>query len=185
MEIEQLVKACQKGDRQAFEELIRLFYPYVSGFLLKLTPDASLAEDLTQETFLKMIRGIDRFDTRRGAGFGTWLVTIARNLYIDAVRRRVPSAELEALPLRDPTDMAAAVDQRLQYEEVLQAMEELPPKQGLAIRLKYVENQTLAEIAERFGVPPNTVKSRIHEGVVKLRRRFHSTERTEQDETKR
>lgn len=92
MEIEQLVKACQKGDRQAFEELIRLFYPYVSGFLLKLTPDASLAEDLTQETFLKMIRGIDRFDTRRGAGFGTWLVTIARNLYIDAVRRRVPSA---------------------------------------------------------------------------------------------
>lgn len=130
MEIEQLVKACQKGDRQAFEELIRLFYPYVSGFLLKLTPDASLAEDLTQETFLKMIRGIDRFDTRRGAGFGTWLVTIARNLYIDAVRRRVPSAELEALPLRDPTDMAAAVDQRLQYEEVLQAMEELPPRAG-------------------------------------------------------
>ena len=53
--------------------------------------------------------------------------------------------------------MAAAVDQRLQYEEVLQAMEELPPEQGLAIRLKYVENQTLAEIAERFGVPPRCV----------------------------
>ena len=67
LEIEQLVKACQKGDRQAFEELIRLFFPYVSGFLLKLTPDVSLAEDLTQETFLKMIRGIDRFDTRRRA----------------------------------------------------------------------------------------------------------------------
>lgn len=108
MEIEQLVKACQKGDRQAFEELIRLFFPYVSGFLLKLTPDVSLAEDLTQETFLKMIRGIDRFDTRRGAGFGTcWSPspgTFILTLCGAVSRRR----ELEALPLRDPTDMAGS-----------------------------------------------------------------------------
>ena len=53
-----LIKKCQRGDRQAFYELIRLYYDYVSGFLLKTTTDETLTEDLTQETFLKMIRNI-------------------------------------------------------------------------------------------------------------------------------
>lgn len=54
-----LIKRCQRGDRQAFDELIRLYYDYVSGFLLKNTGDETLSEDLTQETFLKMIRSIE------------------------------------------------------------------------------------------------------------------------------
>ena len=54
----ELVKRCQKGDKKAFEELVERFYPYVSGFLLKTTRNSILAEDLTQETFLKMIRKI-------------------------------------------------------------------------------------------------------------------------------
>ena len=57
-----LIKKCQRGDRQAFDELIRLYYHYVSGFLLKTTADETLTEDLTQETFLKMIRHIEQFD---------------------------------------------------------------------------------------------------------------------------
>lgn len=56
-----LIKKCQRGDKQAFEELIRLYYDYVSGFLLKTTMDSTLSEDLTQETFLKMIRSIEKF----------------------------------------------------------------------------------------------------------------------------
>lgn len=55
----ELVKRCQKGDKKAFEELVERFYPYVSGFLLKTTRNSILAEDLTQETFLKMIRNIE------------------------------------------------------------------------------------------------------------------------------
>ena len=58
----QLIRRCQRGDRQAFEALIRQYYDYVSGFLLKATQDALLAQDLTQETFLKMIRSIETFD---------------------------------------------------------------------------------------------------------------------------
>ena len=71
-----LIKRCQRGDRQAFDELIRLYYDYVSGFLLKNTGDESLSEDLTQETFLKMIRSIEKYDTGGSASFGTWLITI-------------------------------------------------------------------------------------------------------------
>ena len=57
----ELVKRCQKGDKKAFEELVERFYPYVSGFLLKTTRNSILAEDLTQETFLKMIRNIEKY----------------------------------------------------------------------------------------------------------------------------
>ncbi len=78
-----LIKKCQRGNRTAFDELIRLYYEYVSGFLLKITMNETLTEDLTQETFLKMIRSIEKFDTEGSAGFGTWLVTIAKNCYID------------------------------------------------------------------------------------------------------
>ena len=180
MQEKALIRRCQRGDRQAFEELIRLYYDYVSGFLRKASADALLAEDLTQETFLKMIRSIERFDPGGSAGFGTWLITIAKNCYIDHLRRnRVSLVPAEELPLAEEGDVAAEVERKLQYEELLTAIESLPPEQGLAIRLKYVEDMTLQEIAERFGVPSKTVKSRIHDGTVKLRRRLLGKERTE------
>ena len=107
-----LIKRCQRGDRQAFEELIRLYYDYVFGFLLKATANETLTEDLTQETFLKMIRSIEKFDPNGSAGFGTWLITIAKNVYIDHLRRnRVCLEELPALPDEGP-DMADEVERK-------------------------------------------------------------------------
>ena len=174
-----LIKKCQRGDRQAFDELIRLYYDYVSGFLLKTTTDEILTEDLTQETFLKMIRNIEKFDLGGSAAFGTWLITIAKNCYIDHLRRnRIYLEDIEALPIEDKRNMADEVERRLQYEQVMKAMETLPPEQALAIRLKYVEDMTLAQIAERFGVQPKTIKSRIHDGTVKLRKKLKSKERS-------
>ena len=171
-----LVKASQKGNKQAFEELIRIYYPYVSGFLLKMTCDAALTEDLTQESFLKMIQNIDRFHTGGNAGFGTWLITIARNCYIDYYRKfHVVPANIDEFQPDDPHDMAGSVMQKMQYFEVLKAIETLPPEQGLVIRLKYEEDLTLAEIAGHLGIPQKTVKSRIHEGTVKLRKILNIT----------
>lgn len=166
-----LIKACQAGERQAFEELIRIFYPYVTKFLLKMTCDESLSEDLTQETFLKVIRSIEKFDLNGSARFGTWLIAIAKNCYVDDLRRnRVSMENIDDLQLDDPSDVASGVVQKLQYEEILRAIEKLPKEQGLAIRLRYEEDLTLAEIAGRLGVPSKTIKSRIHDGMVKLRR---------------
>jgi len=175
-----LITASQKGDRQAFEELIRMFYPYVSGFLLKMTCDESLKEDLTQETFLKMIQNIEYFDTGGNAGFGTWLIAIAKNCYIDYLRRnRIIPADIEEFQIDDPHDMAGMVLQKMQYYEALRAIETLPPEQGLVIRLKYEQDLTLAEIAKHLGIPPKTVKSRIHEGTVKLRKILKISRREE------
>ena len=167
----QLIRRCQRGDRQAFEALIRQYYDYVSGFLLKATQDALLAQDLTQETFLKMIRSIETFDCNGAAGMDTWLVTIAKNCYVDYLRKnRIVLEDVDDLPLSDGKDVSYLVARRLQYQKALAAIDSLPPEQGLAIRLKYVESLTLQEIAQRFGVPQKTIKSRIHEGTVKLRK---------------
>ena len=169
-----LIKKCQRGDRQAFDELIRLYYDYVSGFLLKTTADEMLTEDLTQETFLKVIRSIEKFDLGGSAAFGTWLITIAKNCYIDHLRRnRIYLEDIESIPIEDSQNVADEVERRLQYEQAMRAMETLPPEQALAIRLKYVEDMTLAQIAERFGVQPKTIKSRIHDGTVKLRKKLN------------
>lgn len=97
-----LIKRCRHGDREAFDELIRLYYDYVSGFLLKATENETLCEDLTQETFLKMIRSIEKFEPDGSAAFGTWLITIAKNCYIDHLRRnRIHFEDIETL---QPTD---------------------------------------------------------------------------------
>lgn len=176
-----LIKRCRRGERQAFEELIRKYYDYVSKFLLKTSADELLSEDLTQETFLKMIRSIERFDPDGEAAFGTWLITIAKNCYIDHLRKnRIFLEDIDSIVLPDEGNIAADMERKLQYEQLLAAVDDLPPEQGLAIRLKYVEEMTLAQIAERFGVPSKTVKSRIHDGVVKLRKKLIVKEKVDE-----
>ena len=156
---------------EQFEELYRNHGKLVYGFLLKLCHDPDLSEDLTQETFLKMIRSIETFDCNGAAGMGTWLVTIAKSCYVDYLRKnRIVLEDVDDLPLSDGKDVSDLVARRLQYQKALAAIDSLPPEQGLAIRLKYVESLTLQEIAQRFGVPQKTIKSRIHEGTVKLRK---------------
>lgn len=175
-----LIKRCQRGDRPAFDELIRLYYDYVSGFLLKTTENETLCEDLTQETFLKMIRNIERLDPGGSATFGTWLIAIAKNCYIDHLRRnRIHLEDIESLQVEDEKNVANEVERKLQYEQVMGAMKTLPPEQALAIKLKYVEDMTLAQIAERFGVQPKTIKSRIHDGTVKLRNKLNFKKRSD------
>lgn len=175
-----LIKRCQIGDRESFDKLIRLYYDYVYGFLLKTTTDEMLAEELTQETFLKMIKGIDRFDVKGSAGFGTYLVTIAKNCYIDYLRKnRIYLEDIESFQLKDNRNIADETELKLCYEEILAAIETLPEEQAAAIRLKYVEDMTLSKIAEKFGVQPKTIKSRIHEGTVKLRKKLNLKERTD------
>ena len=175
-----LIKKCQRGDRQAFDELIRMYYDYVSGFLLKTTADKTLSEDLTQETFLKMIRNIEKFDTGGSATFGTWLITIAKNCFIDHLRRNhIRFEDIDDIQIADKHSMEEDIERKTEYERVLTAMGTLPPEQAIAIRLKYVEDMTLAQIAERFGVQPKTIKSRIHDGTVKLRKMLNLKERTD------
>ena len=125
-----------------------------------------------------MIRSIEKYDTGGSASFGTWLITIAKNCYIDHLRRnRIQLEDIDSLPLEDEKSVADEVEKKFQYEQIMKALEMLPSEQALAIKLKYVEDMTLAQIAERFGVQQKTIKSRIHDGTVKLRKMLNLKER--------
>lgn len=173
-----LIKKCQKGDRPAFEELIRIYYPYVLGFLHRTIADDGVAEDLTQETFLKVIRNIDKYDTTQKSGFGTWIITIARNSYIDYLRRnRMCPENIDEIEVAAESNTMERVIRKLQYEEAMEAVNKLPYDQRIVIKLKYEEDLTLEQIAKRLGIKAQTVKSRIHDGMVKLRRTMKINER--------
>ena len=92
-------------------------------------------------------------------------------------RNRIQLEDIDSLPLEDEKSVADEVEKKFQYEQIMKALETLPSEQALAIKLKYVEDMTLAQIAERFGVQQKTIKSRIHDGTVKLRKMLNLKER--------
>jgi len=172
-----LILACQNGEKQAFNDIIALYYPYVSKFLLKITGNEITSEDLTQDTFLKLIRGIDRFDVYGKATFETYLMTIAKYCYIDYLRKNKNSMLcLDDLEIADSWAVENKVIKGMEIAEMVKAVDTLSWEQAQAIRLKYLEQLTLQEIAEKFNTQPKTIKSRIHAGMVKLRKNLQKGE---------
>lgn len=175
MEDNKIIKRCQAGDKSAFEELIAKYHPYVFKFLIKLSEDEELAEDLTQETFIKVIRNIDKFDVQGKAKFSTYIITLCKNCYIDFYRKQKKTLN----------DVAMDDNLNLQYEDIeekvldkldvasaVASLEKLPKEQRLVIKMKYLEGMTLNEIGDKLEIEPKTIKSRIHNGMVKLRKIF-------------
>lgn len=165
-----VIKRCQNGDKAAFDELVRFFYPYVTKYLLKLTGNPDITEDLTQETFIKIIRAIDTYDAYGRATFATYIITVAKNCYIDYCRKHKEIyTDITETDIGDNKNLEEEVVRKLEYEQIIRYINGLPPNQQQAIKLKYIDELTLNEIAEITGVPSKTVKSRIHEGKNKLR----------------
>lgn len=175
MEDIKLIKKCQAGDREAFNELISKYHPYIYKFLIKVSKDENLAQDLTQETFIKIIRNIEKFDVHGNARFSTYIVAIARNVYIDYIRKEkklLPDNCLnENFITGDSWESTEEiVIDKMYNEEIISNLEKLTEEQKLAIRMKYIEGLTLKEIGNALGVEPKTIKSRIHNGIIKLRK---------------
>ncbi|KZL91733.1 RNA polymerase sigma factor [Clostridium magnum] len=177
MEDDKLVKRCQVGDKEAFQELISKYHPFVYKFLIKITANEDVAEDITQETFLKLIRNIEKFDVHGKAKFSTYIITISKNCYIDYLRKEKKfSQDLaidENINAEDiNTNTESIVLEKIYSKEVKKELENLSEEQKLAIKMKYIEGLTLKEIGEKLELEPKTVKSRIHNGIVKLRKIF-------------
>lgn len=165
-----LIKKCQKGEKQAFQTLISFYYPFVSKYLLKLTNDEYLTEDLAQETFLRLIRSIDRYDIYGKASLSTYIMTIAKRLYIDHLRKdKQVFTDLSHTLIDSGQDVEETVIKNMQIKEAVKWLDTLPQEQVVVIKMKYLEQKTLEEIAQQLNIQPKTVKSRIHNGIIKIR----------------
>lgn len=174
---ERLVEALEVRDERAIETLYDRHGDYVYSVCLRMVGDVQLAEDLSQEVFLRLWRRPDLFDVRRGR-FLTWLLSVARNRAIDERRSRgrrfrfetPPSVNteemLELVPTDEERDVAVVSEERVVVQKALAT---LPPEQRLAIQLAYFGGYTQQEIAAGLHQPLGTVKTRIRLGLQKLR----------------
>lgn len=177
MEENNLIKKCQRGDKEAFQKLISQYHPIVHKFLVKITNHEQTAEDLTQETFLKIIRNIEKFDIEGKAKFSTYVITIAKNAYIDYLRREKRAIQNTPIPENlNIEDVHIQVEEtvvnKLYGQSILENLEGLSEEQKIAIKLKYIEGLTLKEIGDQLNLETKTVKSRIHNGIVRLRKQL-------------
>ena len=145
----------------------RLLY----GLILRIVRDRSEAEELLQEVFVQVWTRADTYDVRLGTPIA-WLVRIARNRAIDRLRSnsvRIRTAEAAPLPPPVQTPEARA-SMSEQERAVARALEALPPDQRVLIEHAYFSGLTQSELAERFGLPLGTVKTRVRTGMMALRR---------------
>jgi RNA polymerase sigma-70 factor (ECF subfamily) len=173
---ERLMLRFQKGEVRAFEELVRRHRAPVFSFLLRLTGDRGRAEDLCQETFLRVVRAADGWEPR--ALFRTWLYAVARNQAQDEARRK---AFRRTDPEADPAGTAAASDDpgpeeaaagALLRPKLEAALASLPAEQREVFLLREHAGLRFPEIADVTGVPENTVKSRMRYALEALRERL-------------
>jgi len=181
---EMLMVRYQRGERKAFVELVRRHNRPIYNFALRQLRVPSLAEDVTQDVFMRLVQ--NAADFKHEARFLTWLYTIARNLCIDQLRKlshrrhasldQPTSGEADAPPLvesvSDPNPLASADRRALSAEvgvSIVRAVDSLPDDQREVFLLREVANLPFRDIAEITGVGENTVKSRMRYALDRLK----------------
>ena len=174
---EQLIAQVARGDTAAYETLYDRYCSAVMGLALKITGDRSLAEEVVQETFWRVWRKADLFQTQRGA-FTSWFFGITRNLSIDVLRRQrtqiQPVEETDAERIIeqavDPTtDVPEAAWLREKHQQMQAAIATLPNEQRRVIEMAYFRGLTRQEIAQATGEPLGTIHTRARLALQKLR----------------
>ena len=169
-----LVERAQEGQRDALEELYLLHFDRIYSYLHMSVGNRHDAEDLTTQTFLKMLEAIGRFRWR-SAPFSAWLFRIAHNLAMDhfrAARRTQPEEEVPEPP---GSEEASAEDQAMQSigrQSMLELIEKLSPEQQQVLTLKFVFNFPNAEVATILGKTEGAIKSLQHRALVSLQKQL-------------
>jgi RNA polymerase sigma-70 factor (ECF subfamily) len=164
---EELMVQLQAGSERALETLVERWRAPLFGFLVRRSPPAD-ADDLFQETWLRVVRARRRFDPRRR--FSTWLFQIANNLCRDRFRRGGTAARARAAlaEARASGAVAPAADPSLRID-LARRLATLPERLREVLVLRYYRDLGESEIAELLGIPAGTVKSRLHAALRALR----------------
>ena len=166
----ELARDARAGSEAAYRELVARYATPAVNFVCRLVRDRALAEDLSQEGFLRVYQRLGTYDPQRK--FSSWFFQVLRNVTIDYLRvHRVPTASLDELA--EEGHQAAVTDERAVSPEELAwrselasainaALSRLRPEYREVVVLRYQEGLTQPEIAEILGLPPGTVKTYLH-----------------------
>jgi RNA polymerase sigma-70 factor (ECF subfamily) len=172
-EIRPLVERAQAGDREALEDLYLIHFDRIYGYLHMTVGNRHDAEDLTTQTFLKMLESIGRFRFR-SAPFSAWLFRIAHNLAMDHFRatRRVQLEEEVPEPADQQLSAEVEAFQSIGQASMLDLIEELSPEQRQVLTLKFVFDFSNVDVATILGKTEGAVKSLQHRALVALQKRL-------------
>lgn len=180
MAVESLVQRAQSGDREALGQLIERHQSQVYSLALAISRNPNDAADLTQETFVRLIKSLNTY-RGDGATFSTWLHRMTVNICLDAMRRnrRIPLS-LDISPEDGPEPQVSSEDHWVEPEwraefgesaiEVQIALASLPLQQRVALTLHYFQDRSYEQIAAVMGLPMNTVKSHLLRGKQRMAR---------------
>jgi RNA polymerase sigma-70 factor (ECF subfamily) len=176
--LEAEVARLRRGDLDALADLVSRYQHRLYRYLLRLVRQPSEAEDLFQQSWVRVASQIRRYDPRRN--FDAWLFTLARNLAIDHLRRVRPESldareegETEKTPAALRDSAPAAIDVLIARERtyrLAEALDELPALYREVLSLRFEEEMKLEEIAQVLDAPLSTIKSRLRRGLEGLRR---------------
>ena len=155
---ELLILRCHAGDRKALELLVKRWNKKFTSFSYKLVKDLPVAQDITQESWLSIIKGLKKL--KEPSKFSTWAYRIVYNKSMDWLRGNKRNVILEHEMPNEPVEEAEYNNE--QERAVHRSLRELPEREKLILSLFYLEGHRVREIADILGIPTGTVKSRIY-----------------------
>ena len=173
-DIRGLVDRAQSGDRQALEELYLIYFDRIYGYLHLTVGNRHDAEDLTTQTFLKMLESIGRFRWQ-SAPFSAWLFRIAHNLSMDhfrARRRWQPEEEVPEPPGSEEPSAELEAMQSIGRQSMMELIEKLSPEQQQVLTLKFVFNFPNADVATILEKTEGAIKSLQHRALASLQKQL-------------
>lgn len=170
---EELLGRVARGDEAAFGDLYDQMAPRVLGLVKRLLVDHAQSEEVTQEIFLEIWQSASRYEAARG-GASTWILTMAHRRAVDRIRSSQAGRDRDTkIGVRDLAveydNVSETVETRIEHERVEKAMSRLTELQRQAISLAYYGGLSHSEVAERLHIPLGTVKTRLRDGMIRLR----------------
>lgn len=172
-QLQDLLSRSARGDQQAFAEFYDATSGRVYGLVLRVVRDAAQASEVTQDVYLEVWRQSARFDSERGSVL-PWLLTIAHRRAVDRVRSAQASVERDHRYAESNTEtpfdvVSEQVQRSLDAQRVRRVLEDLTDVQREAVSLAYFGGYTHSEVAELLQLPLGTVKTRIRDGLIRMR----------------
>lgn len=171
IEIEALVSRLKAGDQGAFAEMYDRYTAALNGVISRIVRDDEAAQDVLQDSFVKVWKNIHTYDSGKGSFF-TWMLNIARNTSIDSLRKLKKEGRTEIQNWETTVGILGAVQQNINTIGLTSIVDKLPKEQKLMIEYIYFNGYTQQEVADELEMPLGTVKTRTRLAMRELRKSF-------------